>query len=432
MRMLALAVGVGRPGRPGRARGAGAVREQLTVAGGVADAQLKLQCHKKEDAAGSSEGGLVRRLLQGCLCPLGMNSRLCFSSRCVSKKRRRKRAVVRRALLETKMWSKQTRAANKDVVKADSAELADRDADQDVVNAGSAQPAEQVKTAEPALADHRPPLPSLQEIRARIKRKKQLAELQDDGIAGDGAARGSDEPPAREAPPPPKRRRCVLLPKPKSPAHAPAPDSPPVPEWTPELRAKSKRVLLPGKAMPAGLFPKWPGPSARPQAPPPQLQEAPQQAPQAQQQAPKAQAAQQAPQAQEASQQAPRAQEASEQAPQAQAAQQAPQAQEARKEETETDSQVPKSTGFQGGYGSSSLKECIELLNTTTKIAPAPLDSGVGNSADPQPTQQASSASTVEPPDECKVRTHLTFDCLQVLPKQSPISLLVCDYQRSC
>ena len=36
------------------------------------------------------------------------------------------------------------------------------------------------------------------------------------------------------------------------------------------------------------------------------------------------------------------------------------------------------------GYGSSSLKECIELLNTTTEIAPAPLDSGVGKkSTDP-------------------------------------------------
>ena len=54
-----------------------------------------------------------------------------------------------------------------------------------------------------------------------------------------------------------------------------------------------------------------------------------------------------------------------------------------RKEETETDPQVLTLTGFQGGYGSSSLKECIELLNTTTRIAPAPLDSGVGNSADP-------------------------------------------------
>ena len=54
------------------------------------------------------------------------------------------------------------------------------------------------------------------------------------------------------------------------------------------------------------------------------------------------------------------------------------------KEETEGDASMQKSTGFQGGYGSSSLKECIELLNTTTKIAPAPLDSGVGKSADPQ------------------------------------------------
>ena len=55
-----------------------------------------------------------------------------------------------------------------------------------------------------------------------------------------------------------------------------------------------------------------------------------------------------------------------------------------RKDETECTSPQQKSTGFQGGYGSSSLKECIELLNTTTKIAPAPLDSGVGkNSPDP-------------------------------------------------
>ena len=49
-----------------------------------------------------------------------------------------------------------------------------------------------------------------------------------------------------------------------------------------------------------------------------------------------------------------------------------------RREETDADTQAPKSTGFQGGYGSSSLKECIELLNTTSRIAPAPLDSGVG------------------------------------------------------
>ena len=54
-----------------------------------------------------------------------------------------------------------------------------------------------------------------------------------------------------------------------------------------------------------------------------------------------------------------------------------------RKEETDADSQAPKSTDFQGGYGSSSLKECIELLNTTSSIAPAPLDSGVGKSTGP-------------------------------------------------
>ena len=38
----------------------------------------------------------------------------------------------------------------------------------------------------------------------------------------------------------------------------------------------------------------------------------------------------------------------------------------------------PRSTGFQGGIGSSSLKECIELLNATICNSPAPLDSGVG------------------------------------------------------
>ena len=34
--------------------------------------------------------------------------------------------------------------------------------------------------------------------------------------------------------------------------------------------------------------------------------------------------------------------------------------------------------GFQGGFGSSSLKGCIELLNATASCTPAPLDSGVG------------------------------------------------------
>ena len=39
--------------------------------------------------------------------------------------------------------------------------------------------------------------------------------------------------------------------------------------------------------------------------------------------------------------------------------------------------QEPRSTGFQGGYGSSSLKECIDLLNAKPRNTPAPLDSGV-------------------------------------------------------
>ena len=55
-----------------------------------------------------------------------------------------------------------------------------------------------------------------------------------------------------------------------------------------------------------------------------------------------------------------------------------------RKEETDVDTQTPKSTGPQGGYGSSSLKECIELLSTTNRVTPAPLDSGIGDSAGEQ------------------------------------------------
>ena len=45
-----------------------------------------------------------------------------------------------------------------------------------------------------------------------------------------------------------------------------------------------------------------------------------------------------------------------------------------------------RSAGFQGGFGSSSLKECIELLNATVCNSPAPLDSGIGreNADSPQ------------------------------------------------
>ena len=54
-----------------------------------------------------------------------------------------------------------------------------------------------------------------------------------------------------------------------------------------------------------------------------------------------------------------------------------------KREETEGPQEL-RSMGFQGGYGSSSFKECIELLNATSNHAPAPLDSGVGQiSTDP-------------------------------------------------
>ena len=55
-----------------------------------------------------------------------------------------------------------------------------------------------------------------------------------------------------------------------------------------------------------------------------------------------------------------------------------------RKEETDVTQLEFRSMGFQGGYGSSSLKERIELVNATSIYAPAPLDSGVGQKpADP-------------------------------------------------
>ena len=59
-----------------------------------------------------------------------------------------------------------------------------------------------------------------------------------------------------------------------------------------------------------------------------------------------------------------------------------------RKEETDVPQLELRSMGFQGGYGSSSLKECIELLNATSNNTPAPLDSGVGQKpTDPSHTE---------------------------------------------
>ena len=49
-----------------------------------------------------------------------------------------------------------------------------------------------------------------------------------------------------------------------------------------------------------------------------------------------------------------------------------------RKEETEGSKPQPRPGDIQGGFDSSSLKECIELLNATICNTPAPLDFGVG------------------------------------------------------
>ena len=62
-----------------------------------------------------------------------------------------------------------------------------------------------------------------------------------------------------------------------------------------------------------------------------------------------------------------------------------------RKEETDASQPELRSMGFQGGYGSSSLKECIELLNATSNHAPAPLDSVVGQETIDPPQILASS-----------------------------------------
>ena len=48
-----------------------------------------------------------------------------------------------------------------------------------------------------------------------------------------------------------------------------------------------------------------------------------------------------------------------------------------RKEELKESQSPPKPVGISGGFGSSSLKECIELLNATVRNSLVPLDSGV-------------------------------------------------------
>ena len=57
----------------------------------------------------------------------------------------------------------------------------------------------------------------------------------------------------------------------------------------------------------------------------------------------------------------------------------------AKKEEADDPPLELRSMGFQGGYGSSSLKECIELLHATPRHTPAPLDSGIGQKSTDSP-----------------------------------------------
>ena len=66
-----------------------------------------------------------------------------------------------------------------------------------------------------------------------------------------------------------------------------------------------------------------------------------------------------------------------------------------KKEDADGTQSSLRSTGFQGGIGSSSLKECIELLNATVCNSPAPLDSGVGQKITDPPQKAPKHSSTV-------------------------------------
>ena len=84
-----------------------------------------------------------------------------------------------------------------------------------------------------------------------------------------------------------------------------------------------------------------------------------------------------------------------------------------RKEETDASQPKLRSMGFQGGYGSSSLKECIELLNATSNHTPAPLDSGVGQeSIDPpqvmSPNMEGPSTKADAPPSNGSISQNVS------------------------
>ena len=97
-----------------------------------------------------------------------------------------------------------------------------------------------------------------------------------------------------------------------------------------------------------------------------------------------------------------------------------------RKEETDVSQPKLRSMGFQGGYGSSSLKECIELLNATSNHAPAPLDSGVGQkSTDPSQVMSPNMEGPSTEADAQPSSGSVSQDKSQV--KDEPQSQVKCD-----
>ena len=102
-----------------------------------------------------------------------------------------------------------------------------------------------------------------------------------------------------------------------------------------------------------------------------------------------------------------------------------------RRDESDNTVEPQRLSDFQGGYGSSSLKECIELLNTTSRIAPAPLDSGDGQKDATPPhfflaIVELSSIPTSQQQAKCRVffrKTQLANHCRNPIHTEAPHSL---------
>ena len=97
-----------------------------------------------------------------------------------------------------------------------------------------------------------------------------------------------------------------------------------------------------------------------------------------------------------------------------------------KKEETDGPQLTLRSTGFQGGFGSSSLKECIELLNATVRNSLAPLDSGVGREITDPP--QVMSPNMEGPPTEADTKPSSgSISQIASQVKDEPQSRINCD-----